>query len=199
MVKKSAKKVSKEIKKISAVELPAAGLIKKPLLLDIGCGNNKQPDHTGIDISPDCGADVIHDVRITPWPFEDNSVEGIFCNHFFEHLTGEERMRFMNEAFRVMKVGAELKINVPAPWSDRAIQDPTHQWPPVCGNSFWYFSKEWREVNKLTHYPIYCDFEFAAFYVPDQEITHRNNEFLQFSSRYYVNAMADMNATLKKK
>ena len=40
--------------------------------LDLGCGNRKRKDTIGIDISEDTDADVIHDLNISPYPFDYN-------------------------------------------------------------------------------------------------------------------------------
>jgi len=164
--------------------------------LDIGCGSNKKEGFTGIDISPDCGADIVHDVRVTPWPFNDGEVEEIHCSHFFEHLTGAERMVFMNEAYRVLKPEGKMAIITPHWTSVRSVQDPTHQWPPVAENTYLYFNKKWREDNKLTHYPITCDFDFGYGYSMDGEIQVRNQEFQMFALKHYNNAVMDLHVTL---
>jgi hypothetical protein len=43
-------------------------------ILDVGCGKNKRKGAIGIDIDPNSDADVIHDLNIFPWPFNDNEL-----------------------------------------------------------------------------------------------------------------------------
>ena len=82
------------------------------LKLDLGCGRHKREGFLGVDSSPDCGADVVHDLNVIPWPFEDASVDEVNCSHFLEHLDGAERIVFMNELYRVMKPGGLLSIQM---------------------------------------------------------------------------------------
>src|SRR5258708_34052103 len=88
--------------------------------LDLGCGQNKREGFFGIDVSKGSSADVIYDLRMTPWligqklsvaandsiveypryKLNDDSVDEVFSSHFFEHLSGPERMPFMDEMWR---------------------------------------------------------------------------------------------------
>ncbi len=167
--------------------------------LDIGCGQNKKDGFVGWDISPASSADLIIDVCKTPWPIEDDSVEEVFSSHFFEHLTGFERMPFMNELWRTMQVGAKATIITPFYSSSRAVQDPTHAWPPVCEASYLYFNKKWRDDNKLDHYPIVCDFDFTCGYGIDGEVSLRAEEFQRFAVKHYINSVLDLQVVLTKR
>lgn len=178
------------------------------LKLDIGCGMNPQDGFIGVDISPDCKAAIVHDVR-KPWPWADNSVDEIYCSHFLEHLDGMERIFFMNEAYRVMKapyerdglsVTSKMLVITPAPFTHRYMQDPTHKFPMVVQESYNYFSKTAREQMGLTHYPINCDFEWSGFFQENaQAFPGRNDEFKQFAARHYINSLDDLIITLVKK
>ena len=53
------------------------------LNLNIGCGDVKFPDWVNIDIEP--GADLVLDLR-NDLPFDDDSVDFIYNEHFIEHL-----------------------------------------------------------------------------------------------------------------
>ena len=101
----------------------------QPLRLDLGCGDNKAAGHIGIDAVKTASADHVLDLTQTPWPIDDASVDSLYCSHFFEHLTGAQRMAFMDECWRILKVGAQLAIIVPHWSSMRAVQDPT---PPMA-------------------------------------------------------------------
>lgn len=166
--------------------------------LDIGCGERKQDGHIGIDIAPCPGVDYVLDVRKYPWPIDDGVVDGIFTSHFFEHLDGPERVDFMNEAWRVMKVGAQMTVIVPFWSSRRSIQDPYHKFPPIAETSFLYFVEHWRQDNKLTHYPITCNFNFSYGYALDPELTLRAEPVQQDAIAHQVNQVNDIYVTLTK-
>jgi hypothetical protein len=173
----------------------------QPLRLDLGCGDNKRDGFLGVDLVITASTNFVHDLTIHPWPCEDATVDEVHCSHFFEHLDGRQRLRFMESLFRVMKVGAKATMITPYWNSMRAVQDPTHAWPPVCEASYLYFNKQWREQNKLTHgaYQLFCDFDFGYGYGLDQELQMKNSEMQQFAIKNFSNAITDLHVTLTKR
>lgn len=181
------------------IEDKTAGTEEKLIKLDIGCGRNKKDGFIGWDISPDSDADLVVDIKIVPWPLDDQSVDEVWSNHFFEHLSGEERICFMNELYRVMKEGAKVTIVTPFYSSTRAIQDPTHKWPPICEASYLYFNKKWRDENKLGHYDILADFDYTFGYAVDQDVGVRSLEYQQFAVKHYINSVLDLQVVLTRR
>lgn len=165
--------------------------------LDIGCGTNKRPGHIGIDVLKFDGVDVVMDVRKTPWPYKDDSVDGIFTSHFIEHLTGPERIEFFNECYRVMKPGAKIQIIVPDWTHDRAYGDPTHQWPPMSRWSFLYINREWREKN-APHVGYKCHFSGPINGSMEPWVQLRNTEAQMFLTQHNTNALLDLMCELEK-
>lgn len=178
--------------------LPPEG---KPFKIDLACGDNKVADAIGIDAFKTASTDYVFDLLKFPWPIDDGVVDFITCNHFFEHIPGKLRPRFMDECFRILKVGAQMAIVVPYWSSMRSVQDFTHEWPPVCESSFLYFNKQWRAGNKLEHglYEMKCDFDFGYGYALDGDLVVRNAEWQQFALRHYIQAANDLHVTLTKR
>ena len=173
----------------------------KPIKLDIGCGKNKIPGWTGIDAIVFDGVDIVHDVRKTPWPFKDESVDEIHCSHFLEHLTGTERISFFNELYRIMKPKATGRIITPAWSNERAYGDPTHMWPPVTTWTYLYLNKDWRAIN-APHVGYTCDFDAAMVGTLDPNdpyVAFRNDEVKGNFLRYNINVNVDLMATITKK
>lgn len=170
----------------------------KPLRLDLGCGQNKRPDFTGVDIAKVPGVDVVHDLFKFPWPFKDGCVEEVHASHFFEHVPAKLRFRFMDELWRILKLGGKSQFICPYWSSMRSVQDTTHEWPPICEASFLYFNKEWRKANKLDHYPVSCNFNFSYGYGISPEWQTRSEETRSFAARNYVNSAMDLHVTLEK-
>lgn len=81
-------------------------------------------------------ADVIVDLA-QPWPWGDSSVESIRGYDIIEHLP--DKIRTMNEAWRVLRPGGRFDIEVPTTNGPGAFQDPTHvsYWNR---NSFFYYA-----------------------------------------------------------
>lgn len=167
--------------------------------LDLGCGNNKREGFTGIDFKKTPAVDIVHDLFKFPWPFADGSVEEVHCSHFFEHVPAKLRGAFMDELYRVMKPGAKAQFITPYWSSVRAIQDPTHEWPPISEMSYLYFNKGWREANKLEHYGFECDFDFTCGYGLAGDIAPKNQEAQQFAISHYINAANDLFCNLTRR
>jgi ubiquinone/menaquinone biosynthesis C-methylase UbiE len=164
--------------------------------LDIACGQNKQKGFMGVDVAAAPGVDYVWDLEKFPWePFADNSVDEFYVSHYAEHT--KDLLKFMDEIWRIGKDGAKLTILGPYYTSIRAWQDPTHT--RALSEATWmYFSKNWRVVNKLDHYPVICDFEpnqMLLFFNPPWD--KKSEEARQFAKEHYFNAVSDMLVELK--
>ncbi len=167
--------------------------------LDLGCGRAKKPGFTGVDVTPDCDADVVHDLTVVPWPFAEASVDEVWCAQFFEHLTGAQRIDFMHELYRVMKPGAQATLITPYWTSGRAVQDPTHQWPPLLEASYLYFNRDWRERNGLGHYGIHFDFDFRFAFAYTDAWAQKSPEEKAFARLHYFNVVTDLHVFLTRR
>lgn len=167
--------------------------------LDLGCGTRKREGFLGVDSSPDCGADFVHDLREHPWPFDDASVEEVHCSHFLEHLDGPERIAFMEELYRVLKPGAKALFITPYWTWVGAIQDPTHKWPPIAEQSYFYFNAEARRRLNVEHYAIRCDFDLAFDGVLAPEIRSLGPNEQAFAKKHYFNAVLELHAQLTRR
>lgn len=187
-----------------------------PVFVDFGCGEVKisledlkahgvapldcqEAEIIGIDLYS-LSADLKLDLSKDKLPFKDKSIDGAFSSHFLEHLTGEQRIHFFNEVYRVLKPEAKFRLIHPYYKSSRAVQDPTHKFPPICEESYLYWDKNWREANKLGHYLGNCDYEFNIFYTwQDPVWANKNEETRNFAIKHYFNVVADMIVDLKKR
>ena len=164
--------------------------------LDIACGQNKQKGFKGVDIAPGEGVDFVWDLEKFPWePFEDNSVEEVYCSHYIEHVP--DLMKFMNEIYRICIDGAKVTFLAPYYTSIRAWQDPTHK-RAISEATFMYFDSEWRKMNKLDHYPINCNFkgeQMAVFFNPPWD--KKTEEARRFAQQHYWNVISDILVNLK--
>ena len=96
--------------------------------LNLGCGFNKKDGFINVDCEAICQPDVLHNLEITPWPFQDNQFDFILASHCLEHL-GETRATYMaiiREMWRILKPGGTVHVLVPHPRHDNFLHDPTH-------------------------------------------------------------------------
>lgn len=107
----------------------------------IGCGNKRIKRFTidndmtwrglvTMDHDPNCGADILHDLDVTPWPLDDNSFDEVHAYEVLEHLgtQGDYKAFFRHfyEIWRVLKPGGHLFATVPSWRSVWAWGDPSH-------------------------------------------------------------------------
>jgi SAM-dependent methyltransferase len=170
----------------------------KELKIDLGCGKHKAKDYFGVDIRELPETDLVYDLRTTPWPWEDSSVDALESNFLLPYLTPESRIDFFNESWRILKPNGKLVIRVPH-WSNmRAIQDPFAKWPPICETTFLAYDKQWRDLNDCFYYdyPITADFSFGYGHAIDGETAARNDDYKRDAVRLFNNVVIDIMVTM---
>lgn len=125
------------------------------VILDLGCGKKKRPGSIGVDISDRHDADVIHDLNITPYPFENCSIDKIYLDNCLEHL--DSPISVLEEMWRILKVNGAIEIMVPYFRSRWAFIDPTHK-TFYTVDSFAYYNPE-HIINQRYDY---TDAKFAT-------------------------------------
>ncbi len=93
--------------------------------INLGAGEDIRDGFINHDITALSGIDVVHDLNVFPWPWEDSSVDEILARDVVEHL--DDFMLTMEEIYRVLKPGGLLKIKVPYWNSVSCYADPTHK------------------------------------------------------------------------
>lgn len=83
----------------------------RPVILNIGCGFRKIDEAINVDAFSNCEPDIQWDLNKMPWPWRDNSVDGIYASHIMEHLT--DWFAAFVECARILKPGGTLEIRVP--------------------------------------------------------------------------------------
>jgi predicted SAM-dependent methyltransferase len=78
--------------------------------LNLGCGAQPIAGFVNIDREP--GGDVVLDVT-AGLPYADNSIDGIYSEHFIEHLSQGEGAALLRECRRVLRPGAAVRVATP--------------------------------------------------------------------------------------
>jgi SAM-dependent methyltransferase len=118
--------------------------------LNIGCGFNPEPStekshFTNLDYNENGPADVIHDLRSLPLPFEDNKFDTVFASHVLEHLEQDMLIDVVYDISRILKVGGHLIAIVPYGTHDSAWDNPHHR--QLFSQTTWnYFDRRLYEV-----------------------------------------------------
>lgn len=108
----------------------------KPVILDLGCGMRKMPGAFGLDGCAVSGVDLVHDLRVMPYPIPDSCADEIHLNHVLEHF--EDPLPIMQEVWRIARPRAHVCIRTPHYSGVYAWIDPTHR-RAFTSRSFNYF------------------------------------------------------------
>jgi SAM-dependent methyltransferase len=124
----------------------------------IGCGSRREktlflPDLgqsrawkglTTLDVEARHNPDVVHDLNVTPWPFEDGVFDEVHAYEVLEHLgqQGDAPSFFatFTEIYRVLKPGGLLFATCPSYRSMWAWGDPSHR-RIICSGSLVFLSQ----------------------------------------------------------
>lgn len=123
--------------------------------LYLGAGTKRLPGYTHVDVHATEGIDVVHDLNVTPWPWDADVVTAIVAEDVVEHLD-VSLIDFCNEAWRVMAAGGELFVRTPHHQGDSSWIDPTHRWH-LNEQAFHYLDPDtgWGRT-----YPHYTDYKW---------------------------------------
>ncbi|MBI1354547.1 MAG: methyltransferase domain-containing protein [Acidobacteria bacterium] len=122
-----------------------------PRRLNIGCGNQVRDGWIGIDKVATPAAHIVRDIT-RGLPFDDASVDEIYCDNVLEHIGPSEDFIFvLNEFYRVLKPGAVATIIVPDARSQAGWQDPTHERAFVPRSAlYWNQDRQWPKLYGIT-------------------------------------------------
>lgn len=95
-----------------------------PIFIDLGCGARKREGHIGVDTAQLEGVDIVCNLE-EGIPFEDNTIDGIYSNFFFEHVSNV--IFLFQEIYRICKKDAIIEFRVPYYQSVTQYKDPTHR------------------------------------------------------------------------
>jgi SAM-dependent methyltransferase len=96
--------------------------------LNLGCGMRHMPEYINVDRHSAANPDLLCDLELMPWPWNDNSADVILLTHVLEHLgqTPNAFLQIMQELYRVLKPLGNIVIKVPHHHCDNFWNDPTH-------------------------------------------------------------------------
>jgi len=137
---------------------------KKGIMLDIGCGDNKQQGFVGMDKRKLKGVDIVHDLEKFPYPLPDESCLTIVGSHIVEHIKPWLMIDFMNELWRIMKPNGQLALAHPYGVNDLFVQDPTHC--NACSERTWqYFDPKYPLYGVYKPSPWSIEAGFPAYQI----------------------------------
>jgi len=85
---------------------------REGVYVNFGCGTNYQKGWVNIDGENNGDVNLFFTMN-TVLPFENDSVDGVFSEHFVEHIDLATGTHFFKECFRVLKKGSVLRVVCP--------------------------------------------------------------------------------------
>lgn len=130
-------------------------------------------------------------------------VTGISYKHPWINRRGQDLFfAFFDECWRILKKTdnpqnpkGKMTVICPCARNNRAFQDPTHR-RFIVAETFLYLSREWRQINKLDHYKVDCNFGCNVNPTVPQELTLRTPEWQNLAFSAYWNTVIDWFAVL---
>lgn len=117
--------------------------------LEIG-GGVKPLGGEWVNLDLIAAADIKHDLNVTPWPLDNDSVDAVYSSHCIEHV--DNPYVFLNEVARICVIGAPVEIRCPAVASDMAhLHHHRHTFSPIAAvNADRFFPLEfWTGQKRL--------------------------------------------------
>ncbi len=96
-----------------------------PARLNIGSGRQPMAGAVNLDVSDRVGADIVHDLDQTPWPFAADAFDEVHAYDVLEHVRDVPAV--LDEIHRVGRPGARVHVTVPHFSSANAFTDVTHR------------------------------------------------------------------------
>lgn len=84
-----------------------------PYCLHLGCGRNLLSGWLNTDIEESIKGKVVCWDATKKYPLADNSIDYIFLEHMFEHLSMKDAVCLLSESKRVLKEGGVIRITLP--------------------------------------------------------------------------------------
>jgi len=155
-------------------------MTEKMIRLDLGCGKNKRNDGEWIGVDSRQFTDKegkelvdqVVDLTVFPWPWDDNSVDEVHASHFVEHLTAEQRVKFINELHRILKPDGLFFATCPSGRSMWAWGDPSHTRVITSGTLSFLSQRQYAEqVGKtpMSDFRHIYKADFEPMYVHEDE------------------------------
>jgi predicted SAM-dependent methyltransferase len=102
------------------------------VILNVGCGRFPVAGAVNVDCVALPTVDVVHDLDVTPWPFNDAAFHEVRGVQVFEHVRNP--IGFMCESWRVLKPGGLLFLAVPH-YQSRRMRSPIRRMSGFARNT----------------------------------------------------------------
>lgn len=128
---------------------------KASINVDLNGGAQSQKGFITVNSRDLKGVDIVCDLESYPWPFPTDSINLLIASHLVEKINPHKMgfVKFMDEAWRVLKPGGQFMISTPYPGSYQFYQDPTNINP--CNEATFCYFDPLEQMSKGELYKVY--------------------------------------------
>ena len=148
--------------------------------LHVGAGTDILAGWINHDLVPLPGVDVVHNLEVFPWPFENSSFNEIRMINVLEHLSNT--INTLEELHRISAPQAQLTIRVPYWNSPDMATDPTHK-AFFSEHTFDYFDPDERHCKERPYYST------ARFKIVKKHYYIRARGYRKISAKWMQNIL----------
>jgi SAM-dependent methyltransferase len=163
-----------------------------PVIINLGCGKTRIPGSIGVDcVAIPNSVDVVHNLNITPYPFENDFADEIHFYHVLEHL--DNPVTKLEEIHRILKPLGILHMRVPHFSSSGAFTDITHKRPFSYysfdafqeGNYHSYYTKKRFEIlaKEIKYLGLYPNTGVYGQYIHPNQCPYFARPFIRLMNR----------------
>jgi predicted SAM-dependent methyltransferase len=88
-------------------------MAKKPLILNLGCGNNKIPGCVNIDAEASVNPDRIINFIAGKLPYKPGTVDEVYLFHTIEHISKKFHIKVFAEVYKALKPNGKFYLAYP--------------------------------------------------------------------------------------
>jgi SAM-dependent methyltransferase len=114
-------------------------------ILDLGSGPWKYPGSISVDWNKEVNPDIVWDLNVLPYPFNDDEFDLVYASHVLEHL--DNPVKVIEEIWRILKPNGMLIVKVPHFSCRTAYGNPEHK-HYFSSLFFDYFEREKESTSK---------------------------------------------------
>lgn len=167
--------------------------------LNLGSAFNHEPGFYSLDVSPNVGADLVHDLETVPLPIDDDRFDVILGSHVFEHI--HNFVPLVKDLHRILKPGGFLISVTPYGTSDDAWDNPFHV--RQFGTMTWHFFHQglYQQKDHAGHGDFGVDYTLRVVdmrLVPYPQYVGVDDESLDKLVRTERNVIKELQVILRK-
>jgi len=160
--------------------------------LNLGCGNDVKSGYVNVDFRDMHGVEKV-DLSIIPWPWADSTADEILMLDFLEHFPYRKTDYLLMEAWRVLKIGGKLVVQVPD--LEHCARAASFLAPFLCNQCGYEFFVPFEENGVIKETPKTCNSCGRPWHLIAESATRRLYGGQNYEGNWHFNAFSKIQLT----